>query len=230
MDTRPPLRAHTLASALRELASRQQIDETLQMAVDLTVELVRGCDVADVMFIRAGGTTTPASSDPLAVAVDQVQAETGEGPCMSAARDHRVVIANDLRNDDRWPAFVAGVEGLGVQSAVSFQLYLERNDDDRLGALNLYSMRPDAFDDEAIELGEVFAVHCSAVLAAAISREGSRSALQSRDLIGQAKGILMERHRMTAAAAFERLRQESQERNIKLRDLARQVVESGDWA
>lgn len=82
-----------------------------------------------------------------------------------------------------------------VRSAVFFQLYLERNDDDRLGALNLYSMRPDAFDDEAVELGEVFAAHCSAVL----------------------------------AAAFERLRQESQQRNIKLRDLARQVVESGDW-
>lgn len=220
--------ARTFASALRELASRQEVDETLQLAVDLTTELVRGCDSADIMFIREGGTTTPVSTDPLALAVDRVQGEVGEGPCVTAATGQPVVVTSDVTVDDRWPAFSARVADLGVRSVASFQLYLVRNDqDDRLGALNLYGFRPDAFDAAALRLGEVFAVHCSTVLAAAISREGARQALESRDLIGQAKGILMERHRITAAGAFDLLRDASQRRNVKLRDLARQVVEAG---
>jgi hypothetical protein len=229
VDTRPrAARASTFASALRTLASRQDVDETLQLAVDMATELVRGCDSADVMFIRPGGTTTPVSTDPLAVAADRAQDEAGEGPCMSAARgDGAVVLANDLRADDRWPAFASRASELGIGSAVSYQLYLERSDDDRFGALNLYGRDVDAFDRRAVDLGEVFAVHCSTVLAAAISREGAKTALDSRDVIGQAKGILMARHRITAQEAFDHLRRASQDRNVKLRDLAAQVVRDG---
>lgn len=219
--------ARPLASALRSLSSGQQVDETLQLAVDLATDLIPGCHGADVMFLGPGGTITPVSTDAMAVAIDRVQGEVGEGPCISAARDHAVVVTNDLLHDARWPAFSRGVTGLGVHSVVSYQLYLQRRDDDRFGALNLYGTRAGAFDDHAVELGEVFAAHCSTVLAAAIEREGLQAALESRDLIGQAKGILMQRHRLTAAEAFDALRRASQARNVKLRDLARQVVESG---
>jgi GAF domain-containing protein len=216
-----------LASSLRDLASRQTVDETLQLAVDLSSELVRGCAFADVMFLRAGGVTTPVSTHPIAVALDDAQEQTDGGPCVTAAREQRLVVANDLATDDRWPAFAGRARDLGVRSAVSYQLYLNRNDDDRFGALNLYGEEPHAFDEEAIELGEVFAAQCAATLASAIAHEGAQAALASRDVIGQAKGILMERHQLTASGAFDLLRRTSQQRNMKLRDLAQHVADTG---
>jgi hypothetical protein len=215
------------AASLRELASRQAVDETLQLAVDLAAELVRGCDVADIMFIRPGGTTTPVSTDPVAVAIGRLQEETGEGPCLSTVDTEEVVIADDLRTDGRWPVFGPRAAELGVRSAASYQLFLHRNDGDRFGALALYGSGPAAFDADAIDLGEVFAAHCATVLAAAISQEGARVALESRDIIGQAKGILMARHQLSAAEAFDLLRVRSQSRNLKLRDLATLVADTG---
>jgi hypothetical protein len=210
------------------MASRQAVDETLQLAVDLATELVRGCEIADVMLLRRGGTTTPVSSEPTAVEIDRIQAETGEGPCISAARDHPVVVSDDLETDDRWPAFSRrAVAETGVHSALSFQLYLHRSDGDRFGAMNLYSREPAAFDADSIALGEVFAAHCSTALAAAIDREGAEVALASRDLIGQAKGILMATERVTAAEAFDLLRRTSQDLNVKLRDVADHVTRLG---
>jgi hypothetical protein len=224
----PPGRLRRFAESLRELASRQAVDETLQLAVDLSTELVRGCELADVMLLRKGGLTTPVSSDPLAQEIDRIQAETDEGPCLSAAREHPIVLANDLANDDRWPVFAPRATAeTGIRSALSYQLFLHRNDGDRLGALNLYSMSPDAFDDGSIALGELFAAHCTAALAAAIAREGAESALASRDVIGQAKGILMATGQLTAAEAFDQLRQASQDLNVKLRDVAEHVSRTG---
>ncbi len=197
------------------------------MAVDLAVELVRGCSHADVMFLRAGGVTTPVSTDPVAVALGEAQGATGGGPCIMAATEEELVVANDLTADQRWPAFAGQACDLGVYSVVAYQLFLHRNDDDRFGALNLYGRSPDAFDEESIGLGEVFAAQCAASLAFAIAHEGAQAALQSRDVIGQAKGILMERHQLTAADAFDLLRTQSQQQNVKLRDLAQGVAETG---
>lgn len=213
--------------ALRDLASTRGVDETLQLTVDLAQELVRGCDLADVMFLRPGGTTTPVSTDPLAIALDDVQGECEEGPCITAAREEPVVVSRDLADDARWPRFGPLAVEMGVRSAASYQLFLHRHDRDRLGALNLYGRSPDGFEDETVVLGEVFAAQCSAALAAAIAKEGAAAALESRDRIGQAKGILMERHRLDASEAFDALRRSSQERNMKLRDVADHVARTG---
>ena len=217
-----------LAASLRELASRHTVDETLQLAVDLASELVVGCALADVMFWQAGDTTTPVSSDPLAIALDEAQADAGEGPCVLAATGEPIVVANDLAGDQRFPVFGPRAAALGAHSAVSYQLFLQRRQGARLGALNLYGTSVDAFDDQAVALGAAFATHCATVLAAAITRDGLEAALESRDLIGQAKGILMQRRRLTASAAFEMLRGSSQELNLKLREVAQKVVDTGD--
>jgi GAF domain-containing protein len=216
------------ASSLRELASRHTVDETLQLAVDLASELVAECDLADVMFWQAGDVTTPVSTDPLAIALDEAQADAGEGPCVLAATGEPVVVVSDLASDGRFPVFGPRAAELGVRSAVSFQLFVDRKHGARLGALNLYGEVPGAFDDEAVALAAVFATHCATVLAAAIAREGFEAALESRDLIGQAKGILMQRHQLTATGAFEQLRTCSQELNVKLREVAEAVVDTGD--
>lgn len=214
-------------AALRDLASTRDVDETLQLAVDLAQELVRGCDLADVMFLRPGGTTTPVSTDPLAIDLDDAQGEYDEGPCITAARDEPVVVSTDLAADPRWPRFGPRAAEMGVRSAASYQLFLHRHDRDRLGALNLYGRSADGFEEEAVVLGEVFAAQCSAALAAAIAKEGANAALDSRDRIGQAKGILMERHRLDATEAFDELRRRSQALNMKLRDVADHVARTG---
>jgi hypothetical protein len=216
-----------LAASLRELASRRSVDETLQLAVDQATALIPGCDHADIMFIRPGGATTPVSSDPIAVALDALQSATGEGPCLTAARGMTRVVAHDLEHDERWPAFGPPAAELGVMSTLSFQLFLHRNDDDRLGALNLFGTRPYAFDQAAVEVGEVFASHCAAVLASAIAQEGAEAALDSRDVIGQAKGILMARHGVDAGEAFDLLRQASQRQHAKLRVVAERLATTG---
>lgn len=227
LSTTPPT-LRRFAASLRELASRRQVDETLQLAVDLAAELVRGCTFADLMFIGQGGATTPVSTGEVARAIDAFQDATGQGPCLDAATTREVVVAEDLRTDARWPDFGPHAAELGVRSVAAYQLFLHRNEDDRFGSLNLYGDRPKAFDEVAVELGAVFAAHCAAVLAAAIAHEGARAALESRDRIGQAKGVLMARHSVTASEAFEQLRTVSQERNIKLRDLADLVAERGE--
>ncbi len=228
--SRPGPLGGRLASGLRDLASRQaSVDETLQAAVDLCVELIDGCAVADVMFLRSKQSTVPVASDALSRALAQAQQQADGGPCMTAALGHeQIVVANDLRADQRWPDFARQAIELGVTSVVSYQLFLHRDDNDRFGALNLYGSGPDAFDERAIEIGEVFAAHCTAALAAAIAQEGAEAALETRDLIGQAKGILMERHRLTAEDAFERLSKTSQDRNLKLRQIAQVVTSTGE--
>jgi hypothetical protein len=216
------------SAAFRELASLRDVDETLQLAVDLATELVPGCDVADVMFLGRGGVTTPVSSDPIAVAIDAIQSETGEGPCIEAGRSHPVVFADDLAVDERWPSFgPRAVAEADVRSALSFQLYLQRHQDDRFGALNLYGRQRTAFDARSIALGEIFATHCTTTLAAAIAGEGAEAALASRDLIGQAKGVLMATQQVSAVEAFDLLKRCSQDRNLKLRDVAEHVTRTG---
>ena len=222
-----PDRHRRFAASLRELASRQTVDETLQLAVDLATELVRGCDIADIMFIRPGGTTTPVSTGPLARALDQLQAECGEGPCLTTTGDDQIVVADDLRADARWPTFGPRAAELGVRSTACYQLFLHRNEADRFGALALYGHDVHAFDEQAVVFGEVFAAHCATVLAAVITQEGARAALESRDIIGQAKGILMVRHRVSAAEAFDLLRRTSQDRHLKLREVAERVADTG---
>lgn len=218
-----------LASALRELASASSsVDETLQAAVDLCLELIPGCDVADVMFLQRRQVTTPVSSHPRAVSLGRAQQEAGEGPCLTAALDQHMVVTQDLREDGRWPGFATRALEQGVVAVLSYQLFLNRSEGDRFGALNLYATWPNAFDEEAIDLGEVLAAQCAAALATAIEQEGARAALRTRDVIGQAKGILMERHRISASEAFELLKTASQQTNSKVRDLAQHLTATGE--
>ncbi len=225
-DAAAPAGPRQFAASLRKLASRQGVDETLQLVVDLSIELIAGCDLADVMLVHPSGATTPVATDPLAVALDRAQVEAGEGPCLYVALDDDAVVrADDLETDVRWPGFGPKAVALGVRSALSYRLYLGEDRSDRIGALNLYGHAPAAFDGRAVGLGEVLAAQCATVLTSAIEIEGLRTALSSRDTIGQAKGILMERYHVDGAAAFDLLRTTSQERNLKLNLVAEQLIE-----
>jgi hypothetical protein len=136
-----------------------------------------------------------------------------------------VVRANDLGSDIRWPSFGPKVVALGMRSARSCRLYLGEDRSHRTGALNLYGHRAHAFNAGAVTLGDVLAAQCATVMSSAIEIEGLRTALASRDTIGQGTGILMERYGVNGAEAFDLLRTTSQERNIKLNLVTEQSIE-----
>ncbi len=132
-----------------------------------------------------------------------------------------------MATDERWPTFGPDAAARGIGSLISYKLAA----DDTVGALNLYGRRPRAFDDGGRDAASLLAIFASVVLASTHARLQAvqlRQALESRDVIGQAKGILMERERVTADAAFDMLRRASQQVNRKLRDLAEDIASTGE--
>ena len=188
-----------------------------------TAESVPGAQYACVTVIdHDGDIQSLAATHQYPILLDDVQRETGEGPCLSAAWEHDIVKVADLNAETRWPDYRhAALAAAPVRSIVSFRMFGEGK---RLGALNLYADAAGAFDEEAVELGLIFAAHTSVAWNMMRRDEQFRSALASRDLIGQAKGILMERFGIEAFAAFDLLRRLSQDSNVRLVDIAEKVV------
>ncbi len=211
----------------RALRAEGSVEATMDRIVKLAVETIDGCDHAGISFVQGRKITTPAASDDVPVTVDAIQYEADEGPCLDAIREHEVFSTDDLRREQRWPHFSArAVEESGVLSMLCFRLFIEQ---DTMGALNLYSRTEAAFDTDDATVGSVFAAHAAVALSAAIKQQQLEEAVQSRDIIGQAKGILMAREHVTADEAFDMLRRGSQRLNIKLRELAGKIA-AGDEA
>lgn len=221
---RPDLAAH-LTEIARALQRQRGEQETLDAIVHAAVGTVPGAEEAGIITIlRRREVRTVATTGDLPCDVDQAQYDAGEGPCLTALYREKIVSVPDVVRDDRWPAFTAGAVRLDVASMLSFQLFVQ---DDDLGALNLYSREVNAFGDESVHVGSLFAGHAAIALASAQERRQFGAAVQTRDLIGQAKGILMERHQITADQAFAVLTRASQHTNIKLRDIAEQLTSTG---
>jgi len=226
-----------LESAVRTLSRLLLSDETLETThgrvANLACRTLPLCDIASVTMITDGRPATPVQTDPLAGDLDAAQYRHRRGPCLEAYDGRRVV--RETITDQaarRWPEFTAAAGQAGVQSVLAVPLMAN---DRAVGALNLYSKSGSGYDradeETALLFSQQAAVAC--VNAEVYWRtysltENLREALESRDVIGQAKGILMARRRCTPEAAFEALRQVSQRRNIKLRDIAEQVVSIGD--
>ncbi len=210
----------------RALSEVNGLQETLQRIVEFGEDLLEHCDGVSLMLIgRGGGIDTPASSSAVAYESDMAQYATGQGPCLDAIKEHDTVVMADLETDERWPDYRARVLGLGVRSMISFRLFVT---DDSMGALDMYSRRPHAFSWRSQLIGQVFAAQASVALKAALIEAGLQTAIESRDVIGQAKGIVMARHRLTADMAFEVLTRLSQEHNLKLTALAEQIARTGE--
>jgi transcriptional regulator with GAF, ATPase, and Fis domain len=216
------------AEVARALLAEADVQHTLQKIVDLAVETIDGCDHAGVSVLHGKEVETPAASDDIPRAVDAIQYETGEGPCLDAIREHEVFESGDLAHEKRWPKFAGRARReTGVTSVLSFRLFVAG---DTLGALNLYSKAEHAFNDGSRAAGAVFATHAAVALASAMHDEQMEEALESRDVIGQAKGMLMVREGVDADEAFEMLRRASQRLNVKLRKVAGSVVDRGSGA
>jgi hypothetical protein len=166
-----------------------------------------------------------------ALRFERLQEQLGEGPSVDAATTGTVVSAADLSQEPRWPVFAPRALAAGVRSVLSIATEPEQG-----VALSLYAGEPSAFDADTVARAKPFVSHVGLVLGTFKMHEQDtaiveqlRVGLESRTLIGQAQGILMERERITAEAAFAILRTASQNTNVKLRDIAVRVVETGEY-
>ncbi len=222
MDQTPAELAQTFADVARPLLSEDDVEATLNKITKLAVETIDGCDHAGVSLIQDRKISTAAASEDVPCQVDAIQYDVGEGPCLDAIREHETFRIDDLAAEDRWLRFCPrAAEETGVASMLSFRLFAET---DTMGTLNLYARKRGAFDDEALAVGSVFATHAAVALAGAQHYEQMQKALRSRDVIGQAKGIVMAQQDVSADEAFDILRRASQRMNIKLREVAERVA------
>lgn len=220
----------SLVEVMSRVARRLQeehgdVESTLQAITTAAVATVPNAEQCGITYVieRKKVESRAATSD-LPKAVDALQERVGQGPCIDAAWEQQIVRVDDVRADQRWPEFTSEAHALGVGSMICFQLFVEG---DRLGAMNLYAATAGAFDDESEEVGLMLASHAAIALAGAEHEQNLRIGMSSRDIIGQAKGILMERHRLTADQAFGVLARVSQELNRKLADVAQEVTDTG---
>jgi transcriptional regulator with GAF, ATPase, and Fis domain len=214
-----------MADLARSLSTPDDLDGVLRRVTSASVSMIPGTDCADILIVSGRKKfESLASTSELPPQLDAVQVKFGQGPCLDAAVDAFLVRSNDLEFEARWPRFTKAALDAGVRSMLSFQLYTRT---DTAGALNLFAFEPNAFDDESIEVGEVLAAHAAVAIIAARTDLQLRSALVNREIIGQAKGMLMERFRIPADQAFGLLTKLSQDSNTPLSQIAKRIVEAG---
>jgi putative methionine-R-sulfoxide reductase with GAF domain len=216
--------ARVFADAAKVLAAQESMGRTAEELVALAVEVVPGADAAGLSLARNGTVVTFAATGELASACDAAQYDTGEGPCLQAVWEDRVLRVEDFTTETRWPAFSARAADLGARSLLAAHLSSERGS---VSALNLYARKPSAFDEQSRTIAVIYAAHATIALEASRLEGDLRAAVETRQGIGQAVGIVMERHDLTAKQAFDLLVRSSQKVNVKLRDLADAVVTDG---
>ncbi len=216
--------AQRMAELARSVAAPRDIDDVLKGVTSTVIELLPGADTSGVLLVSKGGTFESLSgTSELIYEVDRLQEKHNAGPCVEAATNELIVRTDDFENETRWPEYSREVCKLGVRSGISFKLY---TGDRTAGALNVFSRKPHSFDTDAEVIGSILAAHAAAAILASRETEQLNTALLSRDLIGQAKGILMERFDLDAIGAFDMLRKLSQQMNVRLAEVAHRVVDT----
>lgn len=192
--------------------------------VAAAVEMIPGCDEGSISVVVGKSVSSDAASGELPRVVDEIQTAVGQGPCLDAVRLATTVLVSDMANETRWPLFSERAAQAGAAAMLSFHLYVEG---ENLGALNLFARSAGSFTSESEHVGVLFASHAAIAFASAqkLARVKVRGASQL--VIGQAEGILMERHKVTSDVAFGMLVRTSQARNTKLDQVADQLVVEG---
>ncbi|UMG94418.1 GAF and ANTAR domain-containing protein [Nocardioides sp. TF02-7] len=223
--THPPF-TEALVEAARTINDARTLEETLDAIVHAACTSIPTFDEVGISIVHAKGRVeTKAATGPLVRELDGIQYELEEGPCFATLRDQPVVLAEHLPRDDRWPRYVPKAAAAGVRAQLGLRLYLE---DETIGGLNLYSTSRDSLGRDALLIAELFAAHAALALGR-VRREGQlNDALGTRSLIGTAIGLVMARYQLTEERAFAFLVRASSTSNIKLRDIAAEIVASAD--
>jgi GAF domain-containing protein len=217
--------ARRLAAAARGLQEQSDPEQVLDHIVGLAVAMVPGADEATITMVRARRHVySAAATGDLARWFDVLQDETGEGPCLDAMWQQQTVRVDDLAGDPRWPVLGPRAGERGIGSMLCLQLFAH---EDTLGALDLVAYAKSAFSDESEHIGLLLASHAAIAVADAQKLEHAAAALVNRDMIGQAKGILMERFKITADQAFDVLAKVSQDTNRKVYAVAEELARTG---
>ncbi|MEB4210191.1 GAF and ANTAR domain-containing protein [Mycobacterium sp. 94-17] len=220
----------TIATQLVELVTNLERDGSdteagLQELIENGVHHVTGAQYAGITLAeKSKSVSSIVATHRHPMILDAIQNRYGEGPCLAAAWEHHVMHIADLNAEERWLCYRQhALEQTPIRSILSFELFV---DSDSMAALNFYATTPQAFNEESVELGTVYATHTALAWSMMRRRDQFRSALASRDVIGQAKGVVMERFNLDAVEAFELLTRLSQQSNTRLVDIAAALIDS----
>lgn len=217
-----------IAELVQHLHGRRDTDaDTViaELAEHAAVE-IPGAQYAGITLTRNGKhIETPAATHFYPLLLDKIQQRHQQGPCLTAAWEEKTIHVPDLETDERFPLYRRdALEETPIRTIMAFQLFIAGG---TMGALNVYAEEPNVFGDESRNIGLVFAAHSSVAWNSARRDEQFRNALASRDMIGQAKGMIMERYGVDAVQAFELLRKLSQDSNVALIKVATELVADG---
>ncbi len=213
--------AEVLGNLAVEMQSLRDSEAVLRAIVAGAIDVVPGTHSAGISRVSGRTVTSEMPSNAIAAELDQLQTTLNEGPALSALRERRTVFIKSMGEESRWPNFTAAATGLGVHCMLSFRLFVIRGN---LGALNLYGADPEALTEDSVAIGEILAQHAAVAMAGAEAGQQMHTAVATRDIIGQAKGILMQRDNLTGIQAFAALARASQETNVRLINVARWLV------
>ena len=217
--------ASALTDAARAINSHRSLDDTLDAIVHAAQQTVPGFEHVGISITHGNGTIeTRAGTGPLVWEIDELQYKLHEGPCYDAIRHGGVTVLHDISTETRWPQYVAEAAQRGLRAQMGLQLFTEAG---TLGGLNLYSVRP-GVDPDAVQLAELFAAHAAIALGRARHEHQLNESVASRQAIGTAVGIIMERYRIAEDRAFQFLVRASSTSNLKLRAIAQEVVETAN--
>ena len=218
--------AQSIAEAARTLHKPRSLHDTLQTIIEVACNSVPGFDQAGIATVeRKGDIETRAFTGDLVLPLDKLQYSLAEGPCSSVLQGPEILSVSSLRHELRWPRYVPHARDAGVRSQMAVRLYV---DEGTVGGLNFYSTLADEVSHDAQTLARLFATHAAIALGYAKERATFNQGLRTRGSIGQAIGILMERYEMTEDRAFAFLVRASSHRNIKLRDVAQELVDDAN--
>jgi GAF domain-containing protein len=216
--------------SLRELS----MESLLQTVADLAKSVLPGHPETSVLLLVRDRPSTVVWTDQMAVDLDETQLTVGGGPCLHAARTGELIEIADTRDETRWRDYTRRAAEHGNLSSLSVPLVIDEDEQVR-GALNIYAREPDAFDEDSRAAATRFAPYATVAAGNMHAYQGARNlaenlrtAIETRAVIDQAKGILMERHKLTADQAFQTLVQVSMKSNTKLRDIADHLVHTGE--
>jgi GAF domain-containing protein len=218
-----------LAEAARTINRPHSVEETLQAIADTARTSVPGFDHVGISLMHSDGTVeTKAATDDLVWRLDALQYGLDDGPCVSSLREEPMLVVDHIARSQRWTQYVPRAVQLGLRSQMALRLYVD--DEGTMGGLNLYSTSSDTVDQHAPAAAEVFAAQAAVALGHAQEVHHLNEALSTRQQIGTALGVLIERYHLDEQAAFSFLVRLSNQGNVKLRDVAARVVEDATRA
>jgi GAF domain-containing protein len=223
--------AASMADAARTIHRPHDLEETLRQIVDTATLSFNHLDQVTISSIDSKGKMhTLAASADLARRLDRVQYDLDEGPCVDGMKQPSgaPLAAPSIQQSDQWPNYLPEAVANGVRSQLAVRLYLD--DAGTIGGLNMYSTTSDDIDPEDASIAELFAAHAAVALGSAREVDNLNQALASRKTIGMAMGLVMHEYTLTEAQAFAFLVRTSSTSNVKLRDIASQLVQRADEA